>query len=108
MREQQDTEAPKADTSGGAAPSLAWDLTLYTLARLGMVAILTVLLLLAKVPMPVALPVAVVVMLPLSLLVFRSLRHRVAVGLAERKAVRDAHRAQLRAQLRGEQAPDAG
>ncbi|GAA2329756.1 DUF4229 domain-containing protein [Saccharopolyspora halophila] len=108
MREQQENEAPKADTSGGATSSLAWDLTLYTLARFGMVAIVTVLLMLVKVPALVALAVSVVVVMPLSLLVFRKLRRRVAIGLAERNAERDARRAQLRAQLRGEQAPDAG
>jgi ABC-type bacteriocin/lantibiotic exporter with double-glycine peptidase domain len=108
VREQQETEAPKVDTSGGAASSLARDLTLYTIARFGMVAIVTLLLMLAKVPALVALAVSVVVMMPLSLLVFRRLRRRVAAGLAERNAERSARRAQLRAQLRGEQAPDAG
>ena len=54
---------------GSVSPvsTLARDLTLYTLARLGLVAVVTVVLLLFKVPLLVALAVAIVVGLPLGI-----------------------------------------
>ncbi|GLZ30684.1 hypothetical protein Lesp02_28730 [Lentzea sp. NBRC 105346] len=77
---------------------VARDVTLYILARVGLIALVTGGLLVAKVPLLVALAVGVVVALPASLFLFRGLRMRVAQGLAERAA----ERAQLRAQLRGD------
>jgi hypothetical protein len=81
--------------------------TLYVLARLGMVAAVMALLMLLNVPLLVALAVGVVVALPLSLFVFRGLRARVAEGLNARGEVRRAERERLRAQLRGESPTDA-
>jgi hypothetical protein len=78
------------------------DLTLYVLARSGLVAVVTALLVLVNVPLLVALAVGVVVALPLSLFLFRGLRARVAIGLNERGARRRAQREELRAQLRGD------
>ncbi|MEV0086605.1 DUF4229 domain-containing protein [Saccharopolyspora sp. NPDC050642] len=98
MQEQQ--KAPTSDQ--GAQPNLTRDITLYTLARLGLVAAVTALLVLVHVPVLVALAVAVVVAMPLSLLVFGGLRRKVAAGMAERGA----RRAELRAQLRGERTAD--
>ncbi|SEG89936.1 Protein of unknown function [Saccharopolyspora kobensis] len=73
-----------------------------------MVIAVAALLMLAKVPALVALAVSVVVVMPLSLLVFGKLRRRVAIGMAERAAERKARREELLAQLRGDRAADAG
>ena len=86
-----------------AAPTLARDITLYTVARFGLVAVVTALLLLTGVPLLVALAVSVIAVMPLSMLVFRKLRIRVATGIAERNETRKARREHLRAQLRGDQ-----
>jgi hypothetical protein len=82
---------------------LGRDLALYTLARIGLLAVVTGLLLLFGVPVPVSLAVAVVVGFPLGILLFRGLNQRVTTGLAERGAARHAERQRLRARLRGEQ-----
>ncbi|MFC0069738.1 DUF4229 domain-containing protein [Umezawaea endophytica] len=83
---------------------LGRDVTLYVLARLGMVAAVMALLMLVNVPLLVAMAVGVVVALPLSLFLFRGMRARVAAGLNERGEARKAERDRLRAQLRGETA----
>lgn len=85
------------------ASALARDVALYTLARFGLVAAVTALLLLTGVPLLVALAVSVIVVMPLSMLVFSKLRIRVATGMAERGQARKARREHLRAQLRGDQ-----
>ena len=84
---------------------LARDVTLYVLARLGLVAVVTGALMLFGVPLLPALAVGVVVALPASLFLFKSLRERVAVGLNERQAVRQVEREKLRAELRGDEGP---
>lgn len=81
--------------------SLARDLTLYTAARLVLVALVTLVLVLAGVPLLVSILLALVLVLPLSLVLFRSLRARVVAGLYEAGERRRAERARLRAQLRG-------
>lgn len=80
-------------------------MTLYVLARLGLVAVVTGVLMLVNVPLLPALAVGVVVALPASLFLFKGLRQRVAVGLNERQAVRQAERDKLRAELRGDEGP---
>ncbi|MEU0877929.1 DUF4229 domain-containing protein [Lentzea sp. NPDC005914] len=84
---------------------LARDVTFYVLARLGLVAVVAGALMLVKVPLLPALAVGVVVALPASLFLFKGLRQRVAVGLNERQAVRQAERDKLRAELRGDEGP---
>ncbi|HEX2297292.1 MAG TPA: DUF4229 domain-containing protein, partial [Pseudonocardiaceae bacterium] len=81
--------------------SLARDLTLYTAARMGLVAVVASLLVLAGVPLLVAILLSLVLVLPLSLVLFRPLRTRVAAGLQEAGERRRAERDRLRAQLRG-------
>lgn len=123
MQEQQETRTDESEAPVVAAPeagaepatgetsevkpNLALDIALYTAARFGLVAIVAVLLMLAQVPVLVALAVSVVVVMPLSLLVFGGLRRRVAVGMAERTQDRRERRDRLRAQLRGEAPADA-
>jgi uncharacterized protein DUF4229 len=63
----------------------------------------TGILLLFKVPLLVALAVAVVAGFPLGLLLFRPLNRRVTEGLAARGAAKYAERERLRAQLRGDE-----
>ncbi|GAB3545908.1 hypothetical protein J2S53_002749 [Actinopolyspora lacussalsi] len=111
QQQQQGTpEGPEEprdrETSGADRPprggNLARDITLYTVARFGLLAVLAAVLMLFDVPLLVALAVAVVVAMPLSLVVFAGLRRRVATGMAERAAERSERKEQLRAQLRGE------
>jgi hypothetical protein len=94
-----------AASSVSSVTDLRRDLTLYTLARLGLIAAVTVVLLLFKVPLLVSLAVAIVVGFPLGILAFRSLNRRVTEGLAARGAERAAQHARLRAQLRGDEPP---
>lgn len=86
-----------------ARSTLARDITLYTLARLALVVMIALLLALADVPAVVALLLALVVSLPLSLFLLRDLRLRVNSGLTEATERRRAERERLRAQLRGEE-----
>lgn len=87
----------------GVSTTLGRDLTLYTLGRLALVGVVTVVLVLFEVPLLVSLAVAVVAGFPLGLLVFRGLNQRVTAGLAERGAERAETRDRLRAELRGEE-----
>lgn len=77
-------------------------LALYTLARVGLFAVIAVILIVAHVPLVVAPVIAIVVALPLSMLLFRDWSQRVSAGLAMRAAQRRATRDDLRAKLRGE------
>jgi hypothetical protein len=76
---------------------------LYTVARLAMVAVVSVLLVLAGVPLLVSILLALVVAVPLSMLLLGSLRDRVTAGLAVARARRKTERDRLRRQLRGEE-----
>ena len=104
MREQ--TSGTTADEA--PATNLARDLLLYTLARLGILVVSAGVLVLLHVPLLVAAAVAVVLVMPLSMLVFGSLRRRVATGLAQRSQRRQAQRERLRAQLRGADSAESG
>jgi Protein of unknown function (DUF4229) len=73
----------------------------YGVARLGLVAVLTGVLVLVGVPLLVALLVALVVALPLSLLLLPGLRRELDDALAEAGRRRAEQKARLRAQLRG-------
>ncbi len=86
-------------------PGLATTVALYTLARLGLLAVVTVVLALIGVPWLVALLVALVVALPLSMVLFRGLRERLDRAIAASTARRSSERASLRAQLRGDVGP---
>lgn len=82
--------------------SFAANMALYTLARFGLIAVVAAILALVGVPLVVALAVAIIVGFPLSMVLFRPLQRKVAIGLAERTEARNAEREKLRAQLRGE------
>lgn len=91
-----------------AGRRLAIDLALYTLARLVLVVVLTAVivgaarLLSVQIPLVVAALFAIVVAMPLSLTLFKSLRTRVNEGIAAVDAQRRQDKAQLRARLRGD------
>ncbi|MGH3451467.1 MAG: DUF4229 domain-containing protein, partial [Haloechinothrix sp.] len=59
-----------SEQTSGQPDRFAADLTAYLLARLGLVAVVAALLVLANVPFLVALAIAIVLALPLSLLLF--------------------------------------
>ena len=85
-----------------AAPGLLPTVALYALARLGLVAVITVVLGFAGVPVLIALLVALVVALPLSMVLFRGLRVRLDAAIAESRRRRSVEREALRSRLRGE------
>ncbi|MFR9801635.1 DUF4229 domain-containing protein [Pseudonocardia sp. RS010] len=88
------------------APGLAATVVVYTVARLGLVAVIAALLALVGVPLLLAILLALVVALPLSLVVFRGLRARLDLALAESGRRRSAQRDALRARLRGDDPAD--
>ena len=89
-----------------SAPSLVGTLLAYTLARLCLVAAVAGLLVLAGVPLLLAVLIGVIAALPLSMLLLRGLRRRVDAGLAAVRERRAAQREVLRARLRGDDLPD--
>lgn len=90
----------------GAGTHLARDLTLYLLARFGLVVLVAAILAAFGVPLLVAVAIGFVVGVPAGLLLLRPLNRRVTAGLAARKERRDRERAELRAQLRGDTPSD--
>jgi hypothetical protein len=86
-------------TSGS---SLVGTLVAYTLARLCLVAAVAGLLVLAGVPLILAILIGVVAALPLSMLLLRGLRKRMDEGVAAVQERRAAQREVLRARLRGD------
>ncbi|MEU6700418.1 DUF4229 domain-containing protein [Pseudonocardia sp. NPDC046786] len=97
------TPPPQAAARARAGePGLAATVALYALARLGLLAVIALLLGLAGVPLLVALLVALIVALPLSMLLFRGPRSRLDRALAVANARRSAEREALRAKLRGD------
>ena len=91
-----------SSTSGGR-PGLAATIGLYVLARIGLVAVVAGVLVLAGVPLLISLLVGLIVALPLSMVLFRGLRGRLDGALAQVQERRAAERAALRGQLRGDQ-----
>lgn len=79
-------------------------LAIYTLARVGLLVVLTVVLALA-VPWIVAAACAIAVQLPLSWALFGGLRRRTNEALARRTAARRAERQRLQAALSGGEEP---
>ena len=100
--------SPSRSPEAPAQPSLAAVVTLYALARIGLLALVAGLLVIAGTPLLIAALIALVVALPLSMLVFRGLRARMEVGLAAARERRAAQRTTLRAGLRGDPADARG
>jgi hypothetical protein len=93
--------APSSGPRIGLAATVWW----YALARIGLVALVAGLLVLAGVPGLVAVLVGLMVALPLSMVLFRGLRSRLDESLAQARERRAAERAALRAGLRGDAPP---
>ena len=92
---------------------MAVDVSLYTLARLAMVAALTAVIFygahligIAEFPLVVAMLFAIVISLPLGIWLLAPLRRRATAGIAEVDSRRRADREQLQARLRGETPSD--
>ncbi|QYN35270.1 DUF4229 domain-containing protein [Pseudonocardia sp. DSM 110487] len=83
-------------------PGLAATVALYTAARVALVALVTGLLLVAGVPLAIAVLVALIVALPLSMVLFRGLRARLDGALSAARERRAREREALRAKLRGD------
>src|SRR5690242_21156770 len=91
------------------APALGPALVLYTAGRLGLVVLVAGVLVVAGVPLLLALLIGVIAALPLAAVALRGPRARLDAALASTGARRSAARDDLRARLRGgdELAPDA-
>lgn len=90
--------SPPEQHRSGPASRLGRDLTLYLLARFGLIVIVAVILAFLRIPLIVALAGGFIVGIPLGFLVLRPLNRRVSAGLARREQ----QRAELRSQLRGD------
>ncbi|MFC7449252.1 DUF4229 domain-containing protein [Rhodococcus daqingensis] len=107
------TDSSQNPAPSNAKRSLARDLGLYTLARLGLVVVIAAIILGVSqlvdvdVPLLVALIFAVIIALPLSLVLFGKLRTRVNEEISAVDAKRRADRDDLRAKLRGDGSGDA-
>ena len=105
-------DAPNNTAARSAGSGLARNLALYTVARLGLVIVIAAVIVGAgwlfgvSVPLLVALVFAVVIALPLSLVLFKSLRIRVNESIAAVDEKRRRDKAELRAKLRGD--PESG
>lgn len=89
----------------GSTGGVAVAVLLYGGARLLLVAVLAGLLVLLGLPVLVALLVGIVASLPLSVVLFRGLRARLARETEAATATRRAQRERLRAELRGDTRP---
>lgn len=92
--------APDPSVDGSSRPPLAKWLTIYTLLRFGTLIVLTLLLSLLM-PLILALLFAVVLSLPLSWVLFGSVRRRVNEAMAVKASARRGERERLRAALDG-------
>ncbi|MFE3446525.1 DUF4229 domain-containing protein [Nocardia sp. NPDC059180] len=106
--------ASARQTSGSTGGRLARNLALYTVARLGMVVIITAVIMLVanligvEIPLVVAALFALIIAMPLSLTLFKGLRTKVNEDIAVVDARRRQDKAQLRARLRGDEPGDEG
>lgn len=94
-----DTPTPTRPARNGTG--LAGPLLVYTVLRVGLIAVITALLM-PFMPFIVALMFAIIVQLPLSWLLFAGPRRRVNEAMAVSSAHRRAERERLRAALAGE------
>jgi hypothetical protein len=104
----------RVEPSPGAGRRLAFDLVMFTVARIALVAVLAGLIYVlgravgVDVPILVAAFFAVIIALPLGMVLFRGLRDRVNVGIATVDAGRKAQRENLNSRLRGDGRPGSG
>jgi hypothetical protein len=86
-------------------PGLARTVLLYVLARVGVVAVVAGLLVIAGVPVLLAVLIGLVVALPLSMVLFKGLRVQLDAAIAAAGARRSTEREALRSRLRGDDSP---
>lgn len=97
-----------SDSGAGAKKRLAKHIVYYTLARLALFVALTAVIegigmaAVDQFPLLLAAVLALVISLPLSMVLFKSLRLQVNQDISAVDATRRAHREALEAQLRGE------
>ncbi len=102
------TPAKGAVRASGSTGTLVRDVALYSLARLGLVVVLALLIIYVprvfgvEIPLLVAALFAVLIALPVSLVLFKTLRRRVNEGIAAVDERRRTDRADLENRLRGE------
>lgn len=92
----------RVDSGTGSPGRVAVAALAYVGARLLLLAVLAGVLVLLGVPVLIALLIGLVVALPLSLVVFRGLRARLAAEIEALTAERRERRERLRAELRGD------
>lgn len=103
-----DNRSDGTSRSASGTGSLVRDVALYSLARLGLVVVLALVILYiprafgVEIPLLVAALFAVLIALPLSLVLFKSLRRRVNEGIAAVDERRRTDREDLENRLRGE------
>ncbi len=97
----------------GSTGRLMRDVVVYTLARLALVAALTVVIFyaahlfgIAEFPLVIAMLFAIILALPLGIWLLAPLRRRATAGIAQADERRRRDREQLQARLRGEDLPD--
>lgn len=101
--ESMDTPGPgPTAVEPGAPPRLAGPLVIYSVLRVGLIAVLTAVLAIFM-PLIVALMFAIVLQLPLAWILFRGPRERVTDAMAQRSATRRAERQRLQSALSGEE-----
>jgi hypothetical protein len=83
-------------------PGLAATVALYTAARVALVALVTAVLVVTGVPFVLALLIALIVALPLSMVLFRGRRARLDSAVNTARERRGREREALRAKLRGD------
>ena len=98
----QPADPPPNKPTPGQTLGAMW---LYTLLRFGLFLVLWALLWLARVPGLLAALIALVLSVPLSFVLLRRQRDRVAVNLEQRIAARQAKQHQFDARLSGEDRP---
>lgn len=101
------------EVSGRPGTRVAFDVAAYLLARLGLAAVLAVVvyavgrLITADFPVTVAVLFAIVLAFPLGIWVFAPLRRRATASIADFDERRQRDREHLRARLRGDEPRDA-
>lgn len=109
MSEESGSDGGSVERTGGSAGGrLARDLVLYTAARLGLVVAVAAVIVFGarlasvEVPLIVAVLFALIIVMPLSMVLFKGLRARVNEDIATVDQRRRRDKEQLRARLRGD------
>ena len=102
MDDVEPSTAPPREAGAGSPGRVALAIAAYVGARLVLLALLAGILVLVGLPTAIALLIGIVIALPLSLVLFRGLRTRLALEIDAATAERRERRQRLRAELRGD------